>query len=135
MRSSREWRCILIPCAPTDNNLNKILILKNSKLQKYINIIYFTADVFPKCPRRSPNFDKCMIKMMNTVRPRLASGRLSRDWMIDSVDPFYLNETDVTKNELFTFTAYDIYMSGTTNFDLKDIKYVFIKNKVNEPNY
>ena len=65
--------------------------------------------------------------MMNTVRPRLATGRLSRDWIIDSVDPFYLNETDIRKSQLFTFTAYDIYMSGATNFDLKEIKYVFFK--------
>ena len=83
---------------------------------------YFTADVFPTCGRHSKNFDQCMINMMNTVRPRLASGRLSRDWIIDSVDPFYLNETEITKTPLFTFTAYDIYMSGATNFDLMDIK-------------
>jgi hypothetical protein len=68
-----------------------------------------------------------MIKMMNTVRPRLVTGRLSRDWIIDSVDPFYLNETEVMKNSLFTFTAYDIYMSGATKFDLKDIKYVIFR--------
>ncbi|CAG9811800.1 unnamed protein product [Chironomus riparius] len=82
-----------------------------------------SPDVFPKCGRRSKNFDQCMIKMMNTIRPRLATGRLSRDWIIDSVDPFYLNETEITKTQFFTFTVYDIYMSGTTNFDLMDIKH------------
>ncbi|XP_070507938.1 uncharacterized protein [Chironomus tepperi] len=103
------------------NIRRKILILLILECN-FVNL-QESPDVFPKCPRRSANFDQCMINMMNTVRPRLATGRLSKDWIIDSVDPFFLNETEITKTPLFTFTTYDIYMSGATNFDLKDIKH------------
>ena len=78
-------------------------------------------NVFPLCSRRYPDIGQCIIKALNKLRPNLASGKLTQDFIIEPLDPYVLPHYELRRG-LFTVKFYDIYIIGATGFKLKGLR-------------
>lgn len=83
-----------------------------------------SSNVFPLCSKRYPDIGQCILKALNKLRPNLASGKLSADFIIEPLDPFVLPRYELGRG-LLTVKFYDINIIGATSFKLKNLRYVY----------
>lgn len=93
-----------------------------------ITVVYYSfvdseesSNVFPLCSRRYPDIGQCILKALNKLRPNLASGRLTSDFIIEPLDPYVLPRYELGRG-FFAVKFYDIYIIGATGFKLKGLR-------------
>uniref|UniRef100_A0AAG5CV91 Uncharacterized protein n=1 Tax=Anopheles atroparvus TaxID=41427 RepID=A0AAG5CV91_ANOAO len=71
--------------------------------------------VLRACPRNSTDLDKCIIDVVNELRPRLATGDFGENFTITSLEPITIDRLTIERGENFKANFTNFRISGATH--------------------
>ncbi|XP_055596079.1 protein takeout-like [Uranotaenia lowii] len=74
------------------------------------------------CSRNDPNLNKCVTDSVISLRPLLATGKISDDFTIPPLEPLALATVNMDRGAEFKATFSDLLVSGPSNFQIDNLK-------------
>lgn len=74
------------------------------------------------CRRSNPDINKCITDSVNSLRPRLATGKISDDFSIPPLEPLALASVNMDRGSEFKATFSDLLVSGPSQFQIDNLK-------------
>lgn len=74
------------------------------------------------CRRSNPDISKCITDSVNSLRPRLASGKIADGFSIPPLEPLALSSVNMDRGAEFKATFSDLLVSGPSKFQIDNLK-------------
>ncbi|CAO1354932.1 unnamed protein product [Diamesa tonsa] len=74
------------------------------------------------CSRNDPDLAKCVIKSVNHLQPRLASGKISEDFIVPALEPLLLENIKIERGREFRAIFSKISVKGPSNFVIEKLR-------------
>ncbi|KAI5693967.1 protein takeout-like [Diaphorina citri] len=83
-------------------------------------------DYISKCPEKDPNLEKCVLSLIEKIRPHLATG--IPELGVPAMEPLVIPEVHFSRGNMFKAVGKNVNVYGGTNFKVRDIKLDMQKN-------
>uniref|UniRef100_A0A8D8ZW31 Circadian clock-controlled protein n=1 Tax=Cacopsylla melanoneura TaxID=428564 RepID=A0A8D8ZW31_9HEMI len=83
-------------------------------------------DYITKCPSKDPNLEKCVLNLIEKIRPHLKDG--IPELGVPVMEPLVIPEVHFSRGNLFKANGKNVNVYGGTNFKVRDLKIDMQKN-------
>ncbi|CAO1314649.1 unnamed protein product [Diamesa serratosioi] len=77
------------------------------------------------CSRNDPDLAKCVIKSVNNLQPRLATGRIADDFLVPALEPLKIDTIKIERGTQFRANFANIIAKGASNFKIDNLRVNF----------
>jgi len=74
------------------------------------------------CHRSDPDISKCIINRVNSLKPRLATGKIADDFIIPSLEPMKLENIEMSRGSEFKVVFSQLAVRGPSQFQVEKLK-------------
>ncbi|XP_065094125.1 protein takeout-like [Ochlerotatus camptorhynchus] len=83
----------------------------------------YVAPVLSVCSRNDPNLEKCIIDVVERIRPNVIEANYGDDRKAPRFDPIYFERMDINNGAGFHLVLSNVTIRGTGGFVIKKIRY------------